>query len=74
MSQGAIAKAGAIWTVLITGKAGPSADGGEAPVGLVFIGLRPTDRLRVLAFAAQMALDMLNRKLILTGGEPGGSS
>jgi nicotinamide-nucleotide amidase len=76
MAAGAIAKTGATWAVSITGNAGPSTDGDEAPVGSVFIGVAgpggvevfhriwpSSDRPRVRAFAAQMALDMLNRKL-----------
>jgi nicotinamide-nucleotide amidase len=55
---------------------GPIIHGKEAPVGTVFIGIAgprdttvyhriwpASDRPRVRAFAAQMALDMLNRKL-----------
>jgi nicotinamide mononucleotide (NMN) deamidase PncC len=81
MAVGARRRSGATWAVAITGNAGPttdgaSADGKEAPVGTVYIGLAgphdttvqhrlwpASDRPRVRAFAAQMALDMLNRKL-----------
>jgi nicotinamide-nucleotide amidase len=55
---------------------GPASDAGQAPVGMVHVGISgptqtsayhrhwPTsDRARVRAFAAQMALDLLNRKL-----------
>jgi nicotinamide-nucleotide amidase len=81
MAEGARAAAGADWAVSITGNAGPSTDGEEAPAGAVFIGIsgpdgdgiRTTvthrlwpvnDRGRVRAFAAQSALDLLNRRLI----------
>ena len=60
----------------VTGNAGPTTDGGEAPVGTIIAALSgpdgtavfqrqwPTsDRTRVRAFAAQMALDALCRKL-----------
>src|SRR3569833_1432357 len=77
MAEGARRAAKADWAVSITGNAGPSRDGEEAPVGTVFIGiagpdktevthrLRPVnDRGRVRAFASQAALDLLNRRLI----------
>ena len=76
MAIGARRRTGATWAVSITGNAGPTADGDEAPVGTIYIGLAgprdttvqhrlwpASDRPRVRAFAAQMALDMLNRKL-----------
>ncbi len=76
MAIGARRRTGATWAVSVTGNAGPTADGDEAPVGMIHIGLSgpsetvtfhrhwPTsDRPRVRAFAAQMALDLLNRKL-----------
>ena len=76
MATGARERTGATWAVSITGNAGPSTDGDEAPVGSVYIGIAgpdgvetfhriwpSSDRPRVRAFAAQMALDMLNRKL-----------
>ena len=76
MAMGARHRTGATWAVSITGNAGPTADGDEAPVGTIYIGLAgprdttighrvwpASDRARVRAFAAQMALDMLNRKL-----------
>lgn len=77
MADGARRAAHADWAVSITGNAGPSADGEEAPVGTVFIGIAGpdktevthrlwpvNDRGRVRAFAAQAALDLLNRRLI----------
>ena len=81
MASGARRRTGATWAVSITGNAGPSVDGEEAPVGMIHVGISgpaligqrdtvsfhrqwPTsDRARVRAFAAQMALDLLNRKL-----------
>jgi nicotinamide-nucleotide amidase len=77
MADGARRGANADWAVSITGNAGPSADGEEAPVGTVFIGIAGpdktevthrlwpvNDRGRVRAFASQAALDLLNRRLI----------
>jgi nicotinamide-nucleotide amidase len=76
MARGARLRTGATWAISITGNAGPTADGEQAPVGMVHVGLSgpgetisfhrhwPTsDRPRVRAFAAQMALDFLHRKL-----------
>jgi nicotinamide-nucleotide amidase len=76
MAVGARHRTGATWAVSITGSAGPTTDGDEAPVGTIYIGLAgprdttvahrvwpASDRARVRAFAGQMALDMLNRKL-----------
>ncbi len=77
MAEGARCAANADWAVSITGNAGPSTDGEEAPVGTVFIGIAGpdktevthrlwpvNDRGRVRAFASQAALDLLNRRLI----------
>jgi nicotinamide-nucleotide amidase len=76
MASGARRRTGATWAVSVTGNAGPTADGDQAPVGMVHVGISgpadtetwhrhwPTsDRARVRAFAAQMALDLLHRKL-----------
>jgi nicotinamide-nucleotide amidase len=76
MAMGARRRTGATWAVSITGNAGPTADGDEAPIGMIYVGISgpnetvsfhrqwPTsDRARVRAFAAQMALDLLHRKL-----------
>ncbi len=76
MAEGARAKTGADWALAITGNAGPTTDGDEAPVGTIYVALAgpegtevnhrvwaANDRQRVRAFAGQMALDMLNRKL-----------
>ncbi len=77
MAVGARHRTGATWAISVTGNAGPTTDGAQAPVGTVYIGLAgprdisvghrvwpASDRARVRAFAAQMALDMLNRKLL----------
>jgi PncC family amidohydrolase len=77
MAEGARTVAHADWAVSITGNAGPSTDGDEAPVGTIYIGVSGVegttvthrvwpvnDRGRVRAFAAQAALDLLNRRLI----------
>lgn len=76
MARGARNRTGATWAVSITGNAGPTTDGAEAPVGTIWIAIDgpsgveshhrlwpASDRPRVRAFAAQMALDMLNRRL-----------
>lgn len=76
MASGARRRTGATWAVSITGNAGPTADEGKAPVGMIHVGISgpndtvsyhrhwPTsDRPRIRAFAAQMALDLLHRKL-----------
>jgi len=76
MADGARNAGRADWAISITGNAGPSADGAEAPVGTVYIGVAGpdgtavthrvwpvNDRARVRAFAAQAALDLLNRRL-----------
>jgi len=77
MAEGARRGVNADWAVSITGNAGPSTDGEEAPVGTMFIGIAGpdktevthrlwpvNDRGRVRAFASQAALDLLNRRLI----------
>lgn len=76
MARGARERTGADYAISITGNAGPTTDGDEAPVGMIHVAIAtprevvaferqwPTaDRTRVRAFAAQMALDALNRKL-----------
>jgi len=76
MALGARRRTGATWALAVTGNAGPTTDGAEAPVGSIYVGLSgptatisshrqwPTaDRARVRAFAAQMALDLLLRNL-----------
>ena len=76
MAEGARKHSGADWALAVTGNAGPSTDGDEAPIGTIYVALAgpdgtdvnhrvwpASDRQRVRAFAGQMALDMLNRKL-----------
>jgi nicotinamide-nucleotide amidase len=76
MAEDARLAAKADWAISITGNAGPSTDGDEAPVGTIYIGIAgpdgttvthrvwpANDRGRVRAFAAQAALDLLNRRL-----------
>jgi nicotinamide-nucleotide amidase len=76
MATGARRRTGATYALAVTGNAGPGADGKEAPVGAVYAALsgpRETvaihrqwpggDRARVRSLGAQMALDLLYRKL-----------
>ena len=76
MASAVRGKTGANWGISVTGNAGPTTDGSESGVGHFFVGISSAaettvthrvwpapDRMRVRAFAAQMALDLLNRKL-----------
>jgi nicotinamide-nucleotide amidase len=75
MAQGARRRTGATYAISITGNAGPTTDGAQAPVGMVCVGLASPagvtsvqrqflgDRARIRAFASQMALDFLRRSL-----------
>jgi nicotinamide-nucleotide amidase len=75
MALGARRRTNATYALALTGNAGPTTDGDQAPVGMVYIGLAsPTgvisthrqflgDRPRIRAFAAQMSLDFLRRNL-----------
>jgi nicotinamide-nucleotide amidase len=76
MAVGARERTGATWSVSVTGNAGPTTDGDKAPVGMIFVAISgpsgtqvwnrqwpASDRTRVRAFASQMALDALRRKL-----------
>jgi nicotinamide-nucleotide amidase len=68
-------KTGATYGISITGNAGPTTDGDDAPVGMVYVGLADPketivldrqfigDRPRIRSFAGQMALDILRRRL-----------
>ena len=68
-------KTGSTYGVSITGNAGPTTDGSEAPVGMVYVGVADHrgaavferqfigDRPRIRAFAGQMALDILRRRI-----------
>jgi nicotinamide-nucleotide amidase len=76
MANGARRRTGATYALAVTGNAGPTADGKEAPVGTLYTALSGPletvvlhrqwpggDRARVRALGAQMALDLLHRKL-----------
>jgi nicotinamide-nucleotide amidase len=75
MALGAKRRTGATYAISVTGNAGPTTDGDQAPVGMMYIGLAgPTgvttthrqflgDRARIRAFAGQIALDFLRRSL-----------
>jgi nicotinamide-nucleotide amidase len=76
MANGALRRTGATYAIAITGNAGPTTDGDESPAGAFFVAVGNAqdiqvahrvwpapDRVRVRAFAAQMALDLLNRRL-----------
>jgi len=68
-------KMGTTYGLSVTGNAGPTTDGQEAPVGMVYIGISDArgtdvfhrqfigDRPRIRSFAAQMALDILRRRI-----------
>jgi nicotinamide-nucleotide amidase len=68
-------KTGATYGISITGNAGPTVDEGDAPVGMVYVGLADAngavvaerqflgDRPRVRAFTGQMALDLLRKHI-----------
>ena len=68
-------KASSTYGISITGNAGPTTDGDNAPVGMVYVGLSGPketvvldrqfmgDRTRIRSFAGQMALDLLRRRL-----------
>jgi nicotinamide-nucleotide amidase len=75
MAQGARRRTGATYALSITGNAGPTTDGDQAPVGMVYVALATPagvssthrqflgDRARIRAFAGQLALDFLRRSL-----------
>jgi nicotinamide-nucleotide amidase len=76
MANGVRRRTGATYAIATTGNAGPTTDGPEAPAGTFYVAIASpldvevtqrvwpaADRVRVRAFAAQMALDLLNRKL-----------
>ncbi len=80
MAEGARKATHADWAISITGNAGPATDGAEAAVGTIYMGIAgpdgtevthrlwpANDRGRIRAFAAQAALDLLNRRLIASG-------
>jgi nicotinamide-nucleotide amidase len=76
MATAARGRTGATWSIAVTGNAGPTTDGDSAGLGDFYVGIAgpsettvaqrvwpSPDRMRVRAFAAQLALDLLNRKL-----------
>lgn len=78
MAEGVRRHLGSDWGVGITGVAGPGGDSEEKPVGTVHVAVAgpgetehrklrlPGDRERVRRFSAQMALEMLRRRLLAT--------
>jgi nicotinamide-nucleotide amidase len=79
MASGARNRTGATHALAITGNAGPTTDGDDAPVGMVYVALADAagtvtvhrqfnaDRERVRQFSGQMALDLLRRRLLTPG-------
>jgi len=75
MAVGARRRTGATYALSVTGVAGPDAGGEAAPVGTVYVGLADAsgthvthrlffgDRERIRIFTAQMALDLLRRRM-----------
>jgi len=75
MAVGARRRTAATYALALTGVAGPSSGGEQAPVGTVYIGLADMngcqvhhrqflgDRTRIRTFATQMALDLLRRRM-----------
>jgi nicotinamide-nucleotide amidase len=81
MAEGARQEAGATFALATTGIAGPGGGTPEKPVGTVFVGLAtqggatharkfyfPDDRQTFKELTAQVALDMLRRRLLQKGG------
>jgi nicotinamide-nucleotide amidase len=76
MAAGARRRANSTYALAVTGVAGPETPGDRAPVGTVYVGLADAekavsfhrqflgDRPRIRAFTAQMAIDLLRRKLL----------
>ncbi|MFN7994306.1 MAG: competence/damage-inducible protein A [Bryobacteraceae bacterium] len=77
MAHGARLRTGSTFALAITGVAGPSSGGENAPVGTVYMALADPagtqvlhrqfigDRTRIRQFASQIALDLLRRKLMV---------
>ena len=75
MAHGARNRTGATHALAISGNAGPTTDGPQAPVGMMYVSLAdpggiltvhrvfPGDRERIRHFAGQMALDLLRKRL-----------
>jgi nicotinamide-nucleotide amidase len=76
MATGARRRTGATYAISVTGVAGPDGGGEAAPVGTVYVGIADGggvhvtqrqflgDRERIRIFTAQMALDLLRRRMI----------
>ena len=76
MAIGARRRTNATYALSVTGVAGPDAGGESAPVGTVYVGLADAagtlvmhrqffgDRERIRIFTAQMAIDILRRRLL----------
>jgi nicotinamide-nucleotide amidase len=76
MAVGARLRTGATYGVSVTGVAGPASGGENVPVGTVYVGIADSacvkathrvflgDRTRIRTFTAQMALDLLRRRLL----------
>jgi len=76
MAIGARRRTGATYAISVTGVAGPDGGGEAAPVGTVYVGIADAagahvvhrqffgDRERIRIFSAQMALDLLRRRLM----------
>lgn len=82
MAEGVRRSLGSDWGVGITGVAGPGGGSEEKPVGTVHVAIAgpgdtsdtkhrklrlPGDRDRIRRFSAQIALEMLRRRLLVTG-------
>lgn len=76
MALGARRRTGATYALSVTGVAGPDQGGESAPVGAVYVGIADAngvhvvhrqffgDRERIRVFTAQMALDILRRRML----------
>jgi len=76
MAAGVLRRTNATYALSVTGVAGPDAGGEAAPVGAVYIGVADAagvrvthrqffgDRERIRIFTAQMALDLLRRRML----------
>ena len=76
MAIGARNRSGATHALAITGNAGPTTDGEQAPIGMVYVSLADlkgvitvhrqfsSDRERIRQFSSQMALDLLRKRLL----------
>jgi nicotinamide-nucleotide amidase len=76
MATGARRRTGSTYALSVTGVAGPGQGGESAPVGTVYVGIADAngsrvthrqflgDRERIRQFSAQMALDLLRRRVL----------